>query len=176
MVNPGTIPDEQYMSVSDYAMIFESDYQQYTTATFPAWTRNYDSGRLAHLVYAASSNQWQNAMSLGKQRNAGLIYVTNDVLDNPWDTLPPYWSPEVAQLCNSNTTPQPTIKPTATPTGAAGKPGDANGDNKVDDLDYIIWARYYGTTNAAGPAQGDFNKDAHVDDLDYVIWANNYGK
>lgn len=56
------------------------------------------------------------------------------------------------------------------------KPGDANGDNSVDDLDYIVWAKYYGLANATGPAQGDFNADRKTDDLDYVIWANNYLK
>lgn len=63
------------------------------------------------------------------------------------------------------------------PTGnPSGKPGDANGDGKVDDLDYLAWAKYYGLTNATGATQGDFNGDKRVDDLDYVIWVSNYGK
>lgn len=63
--------------------------------------------------------------------------------------------------------------PTSTP-GNGAKPGDANGDGRVDDLDYVVWARYYGATNATGVAQGDFNADKRTDDLDYVIWAKNY--
>lgn len=57
----------------------------------------------------------------------------------------------------------------------SGKLGDANGDGKTDDLDYLIWAKYYGLTNATGPEQGDFNGDRRVDDLDYVVWAGQYG-
>jgi hypothetical protein len=55
------------------------------------------------------------------------------------------------------------------------KPGDANGDGKVDGLDYVIWLNNYGTTTTGGASKGDFNGDTKVDGLDYVIWLNNYG-
>jgi len=37
------------------------------------------------------------AIAWSKQRHAGWVYVTNDNLPNPWDTLPsdPYWSNEL---------------------------------------------------------------------------------
>ncbi len=53
-------------------------------------------------------------------------------------------------------------------------PGDANGDRKVDGLDYIIWLNNYNTTTDLGPSVGDFNKDRRVDGLDYIIWLTNY--
>lgn len=56
------------------------------------------------------------------------------------------------------------------------KPGDANKDNKVDDLDYIIWANNYGLSGTQATwDKGNFNADTAVDDLDYVIWSKNYG-
>lgn len=61
-----------------------------------------------------------------------------------------------------------------TPTGA-GKPGDANSDNQVDGLDYVIWLQNYNST-AAGAGLGDFNNNSKVDGLDYIIWLNNYNK
>ena len=30
--------------------------------------------------------------------NAGYIYITNDQLPNPWDTLPSYWAQEVSLI------------------------------------------------------------------------------
>jgi len=33
-----------------------------------------------------------------QSRNVGHMYVTNDRLDNPWDTLPSYFAPELAEL------------------------------------------------------------------------------
>ena len=53
-------------------------------------------------------------------------------------------------------------------------PGDANGDGKVDGLDYIIWLNNYKQTTPNGSSDGDFNEDGKVDGLDYVIWLNNY--
>ncbi len=62
--------------------------------------------------------------------------------------------------------------PTATP---APKPGDANGDNKVDEADFTIWFGHYGSA-LSGVSNGDFNGDGIVDGIDYAIWLANYGK
>lgn len=65
----------------------------------------------------------------------------------------------------------------ATITASPDKPGDANGDGRADDLDYLIWAANYGTSGTAAVwTKGNFNGDNVIDDLDYLIWANNYGK
>ncbi|KKS95570.1 MAG: hypothetical protein UV73_C0016G0016 [Candidatus Gottesmanbacteria bacterium GW2011_GWA2_43_14] len=61
------------------------------------------------------------------------------------------------------------------PTGM-GKPGDANGNGKVDGLDYVIWLNNYNKTVTNGASSGDFNNSGKVDGLDYVIWLNNYNK
>ncbi|OGG02235.1 hypothetical protein A2W14_02595 [Candidatus Gottesmanbacteria bacterium RBG_16_37_8] len=58
---------------------------------------------------------------------------------------------------------------------AAALPGDANGDNKVDGLDYVIWLNNYNKTTNNGISDGDFDNSGKVDGLDYVIWLNNYG-
>lgn len=57
---------------------------------------------------------------------------------------------------------------------SATKPGDANGDGRVDGLDYLRWRNNYGRTTSAGHTEGDFNGDGIVDGLDYVRWLNNY--
>jgi len=54
------------------------------------------------------------------------------------------------------------------------KPGDANGDNRVDELDYNIWYSHYNQP-LSGISNGDFNGDSKVDGMDYSIWVNNYG-
>jgi hypothetical protein len=55
------------------------------------------------------------------------------------------------------------------------RPGDANGDNKVDVGDLGILAANYGTTADATWAMGDFNGDMKVDVGDLGILAANYG-
>jgi hypothetical protein len=54
-------------------------------------------------------------------------------------------------------------------------PGDANGDGKVDGIDYVIWLNHYNQATINGPKDGDFNNDGKVDGIDYVIWLTNYG-
>ena len=53
--------------------------------------------------------------------------------------------------------------------------GDANGDGKVDGIDYITWVTNY-NTNVTGSSKGDFNSSGKVDGQDYIIWLSNYGK
>lgn len=91
----------------------------------------------------------------------------------------PILTPTPSANPTSSPTVQPTVVPTFTPspmpsaTGAL-RPGDANGDGKVDGLDYVVWLGNYGANIAGGAIIGDFNEDQHVDGLDYVIWLNNY--
>ena len=71
----------------------------------------------------------------------------------------------------------PTNLPTPTLAGphTDGKPGDANADNKVDGVDYVIWLSNYNQSKT-GNTFADFNNNGFVDGLDYVIWLNNYNK
>jgi hypothetical protein len=59
-------------------------------------------------------------------------------------------------------------------------PGDGNGDGKVDGLDYLIWAGFYGDDPAqdppGSPENGDYDGNGMVDGLDYLEWAGNFGQ
>jgi len=65
--------------------------------------------------------------------------------------------------------------PSPTPSLPAGKAGDANGDNKVDGIDYVVWLTHY-NQSVTGAANGNFDNFGKVDDEDYKIWLNNYKK
>jgi len=52
--------------------------------------------------------------------------------------------------------------------------GDANGDGRVDGIDYVIWLSHYNQNTSAGSSEGDFNSDGKVDGVDYVVWLQNY--
>jgi hypothetical protein len=43
-----------------------------------------------------------NYINLAASRNAGWIYVTDDTLPNPWDTLPAFWTNEVNYIRSLN--------------------------------------------------------------------------
>ncbi len=71
--------------------------------------------------------------------------------------------------------PQPSATPTSSPSPTTTPiPGDANGDGKVDGVDYMIWLNHYNTQTTSGRSVGDFNSDQKVDGIDYIIWLNNY--
>ncbi|MBP7119347.1 hypothetical protein KBA63_04660, partial [Candidatus Woesebacteria bacterium] len=52
--------------------------------------------------------------------------------------------------------------------------GDANGDYRVDGIDYSIWLQNYGLT-VSGVDKGNFDGAGKVDGLDYLMWLANYG-
>jgi hypothetical protein len=82
----------------DIAVIFEGTKAKYATWKAPAWVSTYRATRFSHLVYDTKASSRQQVCAASRTRNAGYLYVTNDVLPNPWDTLPPYWSQE-APVC-----------------------------------------------------------------------------
>lgn len=79
----------------------------------------------------------------------------------------------VITATRTGTAPTATATPLPTSTPPTGKTGDANGDNVVDGVDYIVWLNYYGQS-LTGVQYGDFDRSGRVDGVDYVLWLNNY--
>ena len=99
MLNPGLVPDEGYVKMADTTIVFEDSYADYRKWTPPAWLYKYPAGKITHLVYGvASVNKMKIAVNLSRRRNAGMIYITDDLLPNPWDSLPSYWTAERNRL------------------------------------------------------------------------------
>ncbi len=98
-LNPGTVPDQGYVALGNTTVIFEGSYNTYKTWSAPSWVFSYPASKFTHLVYATSSSKnMKSAITRSKNNNAGYVYVTNDVLPNPWDTLPGYWSTELSYI------------------------------------------------------------------------------
>jgi hypothetical protein len=63
------------------------------------WFESYPSRRIANLVFDVPSVGYMMAALVKAGRyNAGYIYLTDDDLPNPWDSLPWYWELEVAAI------------------------------------------------------------------------------
>ncbi|GIJ48224.1 hypothetical protein Val02_51100 [Virgisporangium aliadipatigenens] len=108
VINPGITTEECYADVGDVILTFEGTYESYVDWQPPAWHRTLDPRRLWHLVHGtATEERLDEALRLSKRRNAGYVYVTPDVMANPWDTLPPpsYWDRELAGLATGDHTP-----------------------------------------------------------------------
>ncbi len=92
--NPGTDTGSAYINALDVTFIYESAGLPSTTM-LTNWHSRYPLKGVGVIPYAANFDlTWaQQARSA-----VGYIYVTNDDLPNPWDTLPSYFSNLLAAL------------------------------------------------------------------------------
>src|SRR5207344_3123205 len=91
--------DSGYGQVADIINIFEGTPSAYSGFTPSTWTTNYPASKFAHLIYGATgTSSLTSVLAQSATRRAGYVYVTNDTLPNPWDTLPSYWTTEVTQV------------------------------------------------------------------------------
>ena len=111
--NPGTTTVESYLNglsgrTADTLVVFEGSHASYASYTPSAWNANYGPINFANLIYdAPTATTMTSDIDLAAARFAGSTYVTNDVLPNPWDTLPPYFAQEVGKISQTSV-PEPT--------------------------------------------------------------------
>lgn len=99
MLNPGVIPDQAYIKLADTTIVFEETYAVYQDWTPPSWIYDYPAGKFTHLVHTTATDvQMIDAIDLSRSKNAGFLYITDGVMDNPWDSLPTYWQTELSTI------------------------------------------------------------------------------
>ena len=96
VLNPGTNTGECYTASSDILVTYEDLADRYGSWQPAAWESRYAPSRFWHLVIGADSARMSQAVALSRTRNVGWIFVTDDTLPNPWDTLPAYWTQELS--------------------------------------------------------------------------------
>ncbi len=103
--NPGTSTTEPYLTrpTADILMVHENFGANYPGYTPSSWNNNYPSTSFSHLVHTQpSAAAMLNNLDQAVAQNAGWVYVTDDVLGNPWDRLPTYWDQEVQRVIEIN--------------------------------------------------------------------------
>jgi Spherulation-specific family 4 len=98
VLNPGTVPDPAYFDIADSIVTFEGSAAAYRAAAVPRWTVDRPDRMIVHIVYDARSAEAAELIGLTRQRGAGHVYVTDDVLPNPYDSLPSYFEAERSRL------------------------------------------------------------------------------
>ncbi len=97
-LNPGADTCDDYAEFADLLLTFEGDAATYATHT-TAMTASPD--HIWHLVYDAPEDSSGHAMFAAvdeaRANGAGWLYVTDDTLPNPWDTLPAYLDDEATE-------------------------------------------------------------------------------
>ena len=114
--NSGVSSEEVYVSApATTALVISENYMsEWPSYVTDSWVNEYDAARFSMLVHTASTtSEMQTAIDLALQRNIGLVYVTDDVMPNPWDKLPTYWQEQVnyiKSLNQGNDSGEPTFK------------------------------------------------------------------
>ena len=101
--NTGVNAPESYLSAADVLVTYENATAANYNANVPdSWTKNQAANRFSSLLYNIPTKlEMLNAVVRGKKNNVGYVYVTDDVLPNPWDTLPAYWADEVKAIATT---------------------------------------------------------------------------
>jgi hypothetical protein len=99
VANPGSPVPQCYEGVADVLVTFEGSYSAYTRSYVGLSWSPAGPQKIWHIVYdVPSAPDMESVVALSKARGAGYVYVTSATLPNPYDTLPPYWDGEQAQL------------------------------------------------------------------------------
>src|SRR5207249_1084178 len=111
--NPGTDTLSSYIGTVDNLMIYENPGLPPLLA-LQGWHTNYDKSNFSMIAFGV--NSVSQSFLTSASNYVGYIDLTNDVLDNPYDSVPPYFGTLVADLDTGSgtiaTAPQP-------PTGLA---------------------------------------------------------
>jgi len=173
MGNPGTSTTESYLTrpVADSLIVFESFASNYPGYTPSSWNFNHDPSRIGHLVHSEPGEaNMLNHLDLAVARNAGQVYVTDDVMNNPWDRLPTYWNAMVDRIEQINA--GGIIDPPPPPTGGQTMSNPvANGAILTNTADRSDWAGIHaynpdGADTPGSPGVVDYQlvQAAHDDD------------
>jgi hypothetical protein len=102
-LNPGATIAERFMTISSAIILFEDIADNYLTHENPEWLIDYDRRRIWHLMHSvASAAQMRNLFDRARELGVGTVYITSDVLPNPWDALSGYHTEQLAKLAETD--------------------------------------------------------------------------
>jgi hypothetical protein len=99
VLNPGAVVPQCYEDAADVLLTFEGSYDTYENGGYQAldWTPA-NPKKIWHIIYGVPASAVSLVDETSQTRGAGYVYITDDVLSNPYDTLPAYWSAEQAAV------------------------------------------------------------------------------
>ncbi|OKI19324.1 spherulation-specific family 4 protein [Streptomyces sp. CB03911] len=109
VLNYGVLPHPKHIDLGDVAVTFEGDMETYRGLVPPAWTRDFEPEKYAHMIYEADQVGAREAVSLARGMGVHNVFATDAtfVSGNPWSGLPLYWSTEARVLQSFPTRPAP---------------------------------------------------------------------
>lgn len=99
VLNPGAVVPQCYEYAADTLLTFEGSYDTYEGSAYQplGWTPA-DPMKIWHIIYGVPADKVSLVDETSQTRGAGYVYITDDVLVNPYDTIPSYLSAEQAAV------------------------------------------------------------------------------
>lgn len=99
VLNPGAVVPQCYENSADILLTFEGSYATYESSAYQAldWTPSSPS-KIWHIIYGVPADKVSLVDETSQTRGAGVVYITDDLGANPYDTMPGYWSAEQASV------------------------------------------------------------------------------
>jgi hypothetical protein len=121
IINPGWNISMDYEPYGDIFMNAENTFALYQgswSVQYPGWEDNpaYQN-RFWHGVHTTNSGDLTTALNLTRANNAGWVYITDDVMPNPYKVTPTYLASEVTQINSLPASTIPNRGKTQLPTG-----------------------------------------------------------
>ena len=104
--NPGADTLPSYVGTVDNIIIYENSGLP-DVSLINGWHEDYEKKNFSLLTHEL--NAIDSAFCVEASNYVGYLYMTNDILPNPWDSLPPYFDELVAKMNTSIDTTPPVI-------------------------------------------------------------------
>jgi len=95
--NPGTTPDSGYFTSADLVVTFENAYSTFAISDISS-SASAPAGKQSVLLYAGPSTSPTTIINELGSAGVGTVFITDDTLPNPWDTVPTDWTEEVTDV------------------------------------------------------------------------------
>lgn len=100
VINPGTNISDAYEPYSDIFMNAENTFaalQSGWTVQYPGFEDNpVYTNRFWHVAHTTDASDYAAARDMLRANNAGWIYITDDIMPNPYKVTPSYWATELS--------------------------------------------------------------------------------
>ena len=87
-VNPGIVPASCWADAADVIVSFEGPFDSYLRYLSPPWLQALPRSHVWNIVYAVPAGSEGFVRDLAGRHGTGLLYATDDVPPNPYDSLP----------------------------------------------------------------------------------------
>ncbi len=135
--NFGTYAASTYEPYGDIFVNAEMDHTLYQSWTLPTdGFQNVatNANRFWHLIHTTSGANLASTLTQTRNNNAGWVYITDDIMPNPYDTAPTYGNTELTSIASLPASTIPNRGVTALPVGCLDTTTNASSTSSTDSV------------------------------------------